>query len=82
VQPPSSPDSTAVVRVDYADSVDSTDGYVVSLRVITYEGVETYCDGTDNCASRDVTLNTAPGYDSMTGLGSAGTTFITSLAKF
>jgi len=79
---PTSPDSTAVIRVDYADTVDATDGYVVSLRVITYEGVETYCDGTDNCASRDVTLNTAPGYDSMTGLGSAGTTFITSLAKF
>ena len=58
--PPSSPDSTAVIRVDYADSVDATDGYVVSLRVITYEGVETYCDGTDNCASRDVTLNDGP----------------------
>ncbi|MGD0371030.1 MAG: S53 family peptidase [Candidatus Dormibacteria bacterium] len=79
---PSSPDSTAVIRVDYADSVDSTDGYVVSLRVITYEGVETYCDGTDNCASRDVTLTTAPGYDSMTGLGSVGSTFIASLSKF
>jgi subtilase family serine protease len=79
---PSSPDSTAVVRVDYADTVDATSGYIVSLRVITYEGVETYCDGTDNCASRDVTLTTGPGYDSMTGLGSVGATFISSLSKF
>ena len=79
---PSSPDSTAVVRVDYADEVDSSDGYIVSLRVITYEGVETYCDGTGNCASRDVTLSTTPGYDSMTGLGSVGPQFIAKLSKF
>jgi len=78
----SNPDSTAVIRVDYANTVDNSEGYIVSLRVVTYEGVETYCDGTDNCASRDVTLSTAPGYDSMTGLGSVGSTFIASLSKF
>ena len=58
------------------------DGYIVSLRVINYEGAETYCDGTDNCATRDVTLNTAPGFDSMTGLGSVGSKFIPTISKF
>jgi len=29
-----------------------------------------------------VILNTRPGFDSMTGLGSAGTKFIATLAKF
>ena len=57
-------------------------GYIVSLRVIPTRVVETYCDGTGNCASRDVTLSTGPGYDSMTGLGSVGPTFISSLSKF
>jgi len=79
---PSAPDSTAVIRVDYDNTQNSSDGYIVSLRVITYEGVETYCDGTGNCASRDVTLSTGPGYDSMTGLGSVGPTFVSSLSKF
>jgi hypothetical protein len=50
--------------------------------VITYEGPETYCDGTGNCATRDVTLTTAPGFDSMTGLGSVGPSFIATLSKF
>ena len=79
---PSSPDSAAVARVDYANTVDASTGYIVSLRVIQYEGLETYCDGTGNCASRDVTLSTGAGYDSMTGLGSVGPTFIASLSKF
>ena len=79
---PSSPDSTAVTRVDYANTVNASTGYIVSLRVIDYEGLESYCDGTGNCASREVTLTTGPGYDSLTGLGSAGPTFIARLSKF
>jgi subtilase family serine protease len=80
IVPPASPDSAAVVRVDYDNTVNSTDGYVVSLRVIDFEGTETYCDATDNCASRLNTLSTAPGYDSMTGIGSVGAQFISRLA--
>ena len=53
-------------------SVDASNGYNVSLRTFDYEGPETYCDGTGNCATRDVTLTTAKGYDSMTGLGTIG----------
>jgi subtilase family serine protease len=82
IVPPADPDSTAVIRVDYANTVDPTSGYVVSLRAIDYAGPETYCDATGNCATRDVTLTAAPGFDGLTGLGSAGKKFITTLSKF
>jgi subtilase family serine protease len=82
IVPPSDPDSTAVIRVDYGNSVDTSDGYIVSLRAINYAGPETYCDGTGNCATRPVTLTTAPGYDSLTGLGSIGRDFIADISKY
>lgn len=69
-------------RVDYANLVDPSNGYLVSTRVITYEGTETYCNGAGNCASRPNTLVTAPGYDNMTGLGSPGNGFVTALARY
>jgi subtilase family serine protease len=79
---PASARRAAVIRVDYADGVDAANGYVVSLRVINYEGPETYCDGTLNCATRDVTLTTTPLFDSMTGLGSVGPSFVRTLSKY
>lgn len=79
---PASPDAAAVARVDYANTVDPTNGYIVSLRTFDYQGLETYCDGTGNCASRNAILTTAPGFDGMTGLGSVGPQFIARLAKF
>jgi subtilase family serine protease len=82
ILPPASPNSTAVIRVDYANTVDASQGYIVSLRAIDYQGNETYCDGTGNCATRPVTLTVTPGFDSMTGLGSAGPNFIAELSKF
>lgn len=82
ILPPANPSAAAVIRVDYTNSVDASQGYIVSLRTIDYEGPETYCDGTGNCATRPVTLTTAPGYDSMTGLGSVGSDFIAELSKF
>jgi subtilase family serine protease len=78
---PPDPKSAATIRVDYANTQDATDGYIVSLRVLDYEGPETYCDGTGNCATRNVTVNAAHGYDGLTGLGSPGLSFITDLAK-
>jgi subtilase family serine protease len=80
IVPAANPDSTAVIRVDFANTVNASDGYVVSLRAIDYQGVETYCDGSGNCASRDVTVNTAPGFDGMTGIGSVGPDFIDRMA--
>jgi subtilase family serine protease len=82
ILPPPHPKATAVIRVDFANSVDNSAGYVMSLRVIDYQGPETYCDATGNCATRLVTLNAARGYDSLTGLGSAGPSFVSELAKF
>jgi subtilase family serine protease len=82
ILPPASPDSTAVIRVDYANTVNASAGYAVSLRVIDYEGAETYCDGTGNCATRNVTISAAPGFDGITGLGSVGAKFIATLSKF
>ncbi len=82
IVPPASPGAAAAIRVDYTNSVDASQGYTISLRTIDYEGLETYCDGTGNCATRPVALTTAPGYDSMTGLGSAGHNFIAELSKF
>ncbi len=79
---PTNPDATAVIRVDYANDVDSSAGYVVSLRAINYAGVETYCDGTGNCASRPYTLTAVKGFDSLTGIGSVGSRFIQVLSKY
>ena len=71
-----------MIRVDYGNTVDASDGYIVSLRAINYAGPETYCDATGNCATRLVTLTTAPGFDSLTGLGSVGSKFIPTISKF
>lgn len=68
-------------RVDYANSFDASNGLVYSFRIITYEGLEIYCNGSGNCASRDNTLVTAKGYDNMTGVGTPGTNFVSSLSK-
>ena len=68
-------------RVDYANLFDNSEGLLYSYRIITYEGVETYCNGSGNCASRHNTLVTSPGYDNMTGLGTPGTNFVSALAK-
>ncbi|MBV9096336.1 MAG: S53 family peptidase, partial [Streptosporangiaceae bacterium] len=71
----------AQYRVDHAFTyVPGAKGYIDSFREITYEGPITYCDETGNCATRPNTLSTAPGYDSMTGLGSPGTDFVADLA--
>ncbi len=73
---------SAQYRVDFANQVGvASKGVVQSFRIITYEGIEEYCDATGNCVVRKNTLTTAKGYDSMTGLGSAGRGFVAALAK-
>jgi subtilase family serine protease len=79
---PAQPDSAAVIRIDYANDVNSANGYDVTLETINYEGPETYCDATGNCATRDVSLSTGKGFNSMTGLGTIGSQFIADLSKF
>jgi subtilase family serine protease len=81
ILPPKNPNAADVIRVDYANTVNAGLGYNVSLRVIDYEGLETYCDATGNCASRLDTLNTATGFDGMTGIGSIGAQFLKRVAN-
>lgn len=76
---PSGPQDQA--RVDYANSISSKRGFVYSTRFIDYQGPETYCDGTGNCATRNVDLSVLPGYDDMTGLGAPSAGFTTDLGK-
>ena len=59
----------ADVRNDFLDEVDAGEGILTSARVLGYEGRETFCSGTGNCTHQKVALNAAPGFDSMTGLG-------------
>jgi subtilase family serine protease len=82
ILPPSDPNAASVIRVDFANTVDNSDGFSISLRAINYAGPETYCDGTGNCATRNVTLTTAPGFDSLTGLGTISPKFLATMAKF
>jgi subtilase family serine protease len=59
----------ANVRNDFLDEVDAKEGILTSARVFGYEGRETFCSGSGNCTHQKVALNAAPGFDSMTGLG-------------
>jgi subtilase family serine protease len=69
-------------RVDYANYVDASAGYLDSTRIIDYEGPEQYCPpkGNNGCSSRQVALHAVRGYDNMTGLGSPGSGFVAALA--
>ncbi|MGA8336115.1 MAG: S53 family peptidase [Solirubrobacteraceae bacterium] len=70
-------------RVDFAGPTGlglGTSGYATTFRELYYSGLETYCDGSGNCASRPETQSAATGYDSLTGLGSPGTNFVGALA--
>jgi subtilase family serine protease len=78
VNQPASP--AAEARTDYVNGFNSSNGTEIEARIINYEGPETYCNGSGNCATRNVTLSTGPGYDNMTGLGSPGTDFVPALA--
>jgi subtilase family serine protease len=82
IMPPASPDTADVIRVDYANTQNASQGYLVSVRAINYAGPETYCDGTGNCATQNVALTTAKGFDGMTGMGSIGSSFISTLSKY
>ncbi len=70
----------ALSRVDYINGVNRSEGLEVSTRILAYTGVETYCASAHSCQSRKVLLTITPGYDSMTGLGTAGPGFIHELA--
>ncbi len=66
-------------RADYVNSVDSSQGLYYTTRIIDYEGQEQFCSSSTTCSTRNVALNTAAGYDNMTGLGSPNDGFIPAL---
>jgi subtilase family serine protease len=82
ILPPTNPDATAVIRVNYADDVDSTDGYTVNLRAIGYAGPYSWCDETGNCKTGLYPFTAGPGYNGLTGLGSIGPDFIRDMSQF
>jgi hypothetical protein len=51
------------------------------VRTLEYEGKEVFCSGSGNCTHQKVALNTAPGFDSMTGLGTPTGELVSDLAK-
>ncbi len=67
-------------RADFANSIDSSQGFLYSTRIIDYEGQEQYCSSTGACATRNVALNATPGYDNMTGLGAPAAGLVSALA--
>lgn len=82
------PASTPLIqfRGDYANTIDASAGYLFTARTIDYEGTEQFCSKepakkASSCSQRQVALNTAPGYDNMTGLGSAGTGLVSALGN-
>ena len=56
----------AVVRSDFANLVDASNGYVASVRSIDDDA--------------PLTIHTANGFDDVTGIGSPGTDFVTTIA--
>jgi subtilase family serine protease len=79
---PSSP--TDIIRSDYANSVDASDGILTSARTVDDQNSESFCTtnakGKEKCTSAPISLSTTPGYDNMTGLGTPGTGFVDALA--
>ncbi len=79
---PTSP--TDIIRSDFLNSVDSSNGIEYSARTVDQQGSESYCTvnakGKTKCSSIPITLSTAPGYDNMTGLGTPASGFIGALA--
>ncbi len=74
----------ALARVDYLDGVDAKEGSVTSVRVLDYQGPEEYCaepSKPSSCTTQMVSLNTGPGFNSMTGIGSPGSSLVADMAR-
>ena len=80
ITPPASPLDT--IRSDYLDGVDASGGILYSARTLNYTGTETYCLNAmcTKSTTQPTTLDTAPGYDNLTGVGTPGAGFVTALA--
>jgi hypothetical protein len=70
----------ALVRNDYLDGLDAEEGTITSVRTLDYQGREEFCSGTGNCTKQKVALETALGFDSMTGIGAPASGLLAALA--
>ncbi|MBS1895758.1 MAG: S8/S53 family peptidase [Actinobacteria bacterium] len=80
----------AVVRNDYLNGEDAEEGVLTSARVLGIEGATEYFCPQPNAETGECeveeeeateSLSAAPGFDSMTGIGSPGNQFITELVR-
>jgi subtilase family serine protease len=72
----------ADVRNDFLNGVNAEEGVVTSVRTLEYEGKEKFCNAEGGkCTQQKVSLETAPGFDSMTGIGAPAGGLIAALAK-
>jgi subtilase family serine protease len=70
----------ANVRNDYVDGVDTGEGVLTSVRVLDFQGREVFCKRANKCTQQKVALETAPGFDSMTGIGTPGNGLLAAMA--
>jgi hypothetical protein len=66
--------------VDYRDTVDAKEGTITSVRTLDYQGQERFCEEA-TCTEAPVSLSTAPGFDSMTGIGTPSSGLVAALSK-
>ena len=66
----------ALARIDYLNGINAREGVLTSVRTIEDEGKQEYCDETGSCEKEKNILTTAPGFDSMTGIGTPGAGFL------
>jgi subtilase family serine protease len=71
----------ALIQPFYLNDYSAKEGTVITARTIEYEGKQSYCDGAGGCESETNILQTAPGFDSMTGIGSPGENLVAELAN-
>jgi subtilase family serine protease len=72
--------NTDMSRADFANSLDATQGFLFTTRIVDYQGTEQFCDTSGNCSTQNVSIPVTRGYDAMTGLGSPGSSFVSQLA--
>ncbi len=70
----------ANVRNDYVDGVDTGEGVLTSVRVLDFQGREVFCKSAGKCTQQKVALETTPGFDSMTGIGTPGSGLLAAMA--
>ncbi|MDX6414124.1 MAG: hypothetical protein QOH23_1534 [Gaiellaceae bacterium] len=72
--------AAGVIRVDYVNGENATNGLLYSVRTLGYHTSPTWTVRAPAVADYDTTIYTRPGYDDVTGLGSPTSSFYAALA--